>query len=235
MSFRAPLPRTADDLLASYYNYERYYSTTRISLRVLIPRIYSGQIIGQQGKIIQNISNFYHVTLQFSRCESSRQFKRLLVIRGKAEDCAMACTNCFELITTSFSNPTPSSIDFILPDLFIEHLKENKVFQEMAEETNTEIRIMSNFLPSSTERIVRISIPSCSKDHIQSFYQAVKMLAQQLEENFTLYMCAPDNKFYQQEEESELLFTDDDAHASEQVEEIYCELTTEAQQYLQME
>lgn len=93
---------------------------------------------------------------------------------------------------------------------------------------------MSNFLPKSTERIVRISIPTGSKE-VKGFYQAVRMLAQQLEENLTLYMCAPDNKFYQQEEQDELLYTDDDANYTDQVEEIHCELTTEAQQYLRVE
>ncbi|KAK4514072.1 uncharacterized protein ATC70_006080 [Mucor velutinosus] len=233
MSSSAPLPRTASDLLASYQNYENHYKTDRISLRVLIPHIYSGKVIGSQGKTIQEISKFYQVVLQFSKRESSRQYKRLLSIRGKADNCAMACTNCFELLISIFDDPILRGVDFVLPDLFIEHLKENKVFQEMAKQTSTEIRIMSSFLPESTERIVRISIPIGSKD-VQGFYRAAKMLAQQLKENITLYMCAPDNKFYQQEEENELLFTDDAAHASDQVEEIYCELTTEAQQYLRM-
>ncbi|KAL7309607.1 Insulin-like growth factor 2 mRNA-binding protein 3 [Mucor circinelloides] len=233
-SSTAPIPRTANDLLASYTNFERQYQTHRISLRVLIPRSYSGKIIGPQGRTIQNIINFYHVFLQFSKCESSREFKRLFTIRGRAEDCAMACTNCFEMLLLAYNDPILKGVDFILPDLFIEHLKENNVFREMAEQTNTEIRVMSKFLPESTERIVRISIPAGSKD-IQSFYRAVKILAQQLEENLTLYMCAPDNKFYQQEEESEVVFMDDDAYASDQAEEVYCELTTEAQHYLQLE
>lgn len=105
----------------------------------------------------------------------------------------------------------------------------------MAAQTSTEIRVMSSFLPESTERIVRISIPTDSTD-VESFYEAVSMLAQQLEENLTLYMCAPDNKFYQQEEDKELVFVDDAAHAADQADEIYGELTTKAQQpYLQME
>ncbi|KAF1801518.1 hypothetical protein V8B55DRAFT_1471537 [Mucor lusitanicus] len=234
MSNTAPLPRTASDLLASYNNYENYHKTKRISLRLLIPHMYTGQIIGSQGKIIQNISNYYHVFLQFSKCDSPRQFKRLLTIRGNAPDCAMACTFCFESLVSRYNDPVLNGIDFILPDLFIEHLKENRVFQEMAEQTNTEVRVMSNFLPKSTERIVRISIPTGSKE-VKGFYQAVRMLAQQLEENLTLYMCAPDNKFYQQEEQDELLYTDDDANYTDQIEEIHCELTTEAQQYLRVE
>ncbi|GAN02128.1 hypothetical protein MAM1_0017d01568 [Mucor ambiguus] len=234
MPWEAPLPRTANDLLASYSNYEKHHKTNRISLRVLIPCSYSGKIIGPQGKTIQNISSFYHVILQFSKLESPRPFKRLFTIRGKPEDCAMACTNCFELLVSIYNDPILNGVDCILPDLFIDHLKETKVFQGMAEQTSTEIRIMSNFLPGSTERIVRISIPTGSKD-IQSLYRALKILALQLEENLTLYMCAPDNKFYQQEVEGDLLFTDDDAHASDQAEEIYCELTTQAQHYLRME
>lgn len=104
----------------------------------------------------------------------------------------------------------------------------------MAAQTDTEIRVMSSFLPESTERIVRISIPTDSTD-VEGFYGAVTMLAQQLEENLTLYMCAPDNKFYQQDEEKELVFADDAACALDQADEVYSELTTKAPQCLQME
>lgn len=113
-SSTAPIPRTANDLLASYTNFERQYQTHRISLRVLIPRSYSGKIIGPQGRTIQNIINFYHVFLQFSKCESSREFKRLFTIRGRAEDCAMACTNCFEMLLLAYNDPVSRRIAHML-------------------------------------------------------------------------------------------------------------------------
>lgn len=129
-------------------------------------------------------------------------------------------------------------MDFILPDLFINFLKEGgkkqngkNIFQDMAEQTNTEIRIMSRFLPNSTERIVRISIPT-GDEYIRNFYHAVKLLTQQLEENITLVMCAPGNKFYKQEVEDDLVFTDI-VPSRDEDDEIYCELSTRAQQYMQ--
>lgn len=115
MSNTAPLPRTASDLLASYNNYENYHKTKRISLRLLIPHMYTGQIIGSQGKIIQNISNYYHVFLQFSKCDSPRQFKRLLTIRGNAPDCAMACTFCFESLVSRYNDPVSSNTVWYAP------------------------------------------------------------------------------------------------------------------------
>lgn len=129
-------------------------------------------------------------------------------------------------------------MDFILPDLFINFLKEGgkkqngeNIFQDMAKQTNTEVRIMPRFLPNSTERIVRISVPA-GEEYIRNFYQAVKLLTQQLEENITLAMCAPGNKFYKQEAEDDLVFMDT-VPSQDEDDEIYCELSTEAQRYMQ--
>lgn len=101
----SPPQLTTNDLIQSYTNYERYHPNNRINLRVLIPRSYSGKIIGPQGKTIQGITNFYHVFLQFSKYESPRQFMRLFHMRGKSEDCANACTNCLELLVKAFNDP----------------------------------------------------------------------------------------------------------------------------------
>lgn len=129
-------------------------------------------------------------------------------------------------------------MNFILPDLFINFLKEGgkkqngeNIFQDMAKQTNTEVRIMPRFLPNSTERIVRISVPA-GEEYIRNFYQAVKLLTRQLEENITLAMCAPGNKFYKQEVEDDLVFMDT-VPSQDEDDEIYCELLTEAQRYIQ--
>ncbi|KAI8643093.1 hypothetical protein BD408DRAFT_162490 [Parasitella parasitica] len=215
------------DLIESYINYEKSHKENRINLRLLLPGIHTGKIIGQKGKTIQSISNFYHVLLQFTKYESLRPFMRLFLIKGRAEDCAMACTNCFEMLVESYNDPTQNGVDFVLPDFLIQYLKEGgrsqngeNVFGVIALQTNTEIRIMSQNLPNSTERIVRISIGN--KESIRNFYLAVKLLTRQLDENLTLAMCAPENKFYQQEKEDDLLFTDI-VQSPDRNQEVYCE------------
>ncbi|CEP20135.1 hypothetical protein [Parasitella parasitica] len=124
---------------------------------------------------------------------------------------------------------TQNGVNFVLPDFLIEYLKEGgknqngeNIFESIAIQTNTEIRIMSQYLPNSTERIVRISIGN--KESIRNFYLAMKLLTRQLDENMTLTMCAPENKFYQQENEDDLLFTDI-VPSPDENQEVYCEFT----------
>ncbi|KAL9551618.1 hypothetical protein MBANPS3_004172 [Mucor bainieri] len=114
----------------------------------------------------------------------------------------MQCVDCFiKDFGVDEEHAGELSLDFILPDTLIQYMEEGAdradkqdIFYVMAEKTNTCIQVSDKYLPGSTERVVRISVQSFQ--HISNLGQAVDLLANQLHENITLYMCSPHNLFY---------------------------------------
>jgi hypothetical protein len=91
-----------------------------------------------------------------------------------------------------------------LPNVFIEFLQSTDEFIKIARESNTEITVKPQFLPRSTERAVRVTIPDIKE--IQRFHWAVELLAKQLLAHRGLALSAG-NLFYEPlQEDSEALY-----------------------------
>lgn len=79
-------------------------------------------------------------------------------------------------------------MNLVLPDEFIQCLQSTNKFVWIARESNTEITIKSQFLPRSTERVVRVTIPDLSQIH--HLNKALELLVDLLQQHRGLALSA---------------------------------------------
>ncbi|KAI9470777.1 MAG: hypothetical protein EXX96DRAFT_368430 [Benjaminiella poitrasii] len=166
--------------------------------RAIVSMREAGSIIGKGGHSIQAISAKHNVKISLSHEKVGR--RRLAHVVGSHNSCADAWTHMLHRIVEieahdeHYECHEDYGIDFVLPDALITCLVEENVLATISKESHTKLCVKPDYLPRSTERIVRISIRN--KENIQHFSRAVNLLCEQLSKNARLALSFPGNMFY---------------------------------------
>ncbi|KAI7898982.1 uncharacterized protein BX663DRAFT_555313 [Cokeromyces recurvatus] len=176
-----------------------------VNLRAIVSTREAGSIIGKAGCAIQTISENYNVSIKLSPEKTGN--RRLVHVTGLYQYSANAWVALLKRIMDivrkdeHYNCHKNYGIDFVLPDGFILYLIQEDVLDMIAKTSCTKIHVKSDYLPRSTERIIRISIQN--KENIHHFERAVQLLFEQLSIHARLALSFPGNSFYIYSEEDD--------------------------------